>query len=404
MEEKRILVISNKGLSNNESNGRILSLLLHNYDNKNKHNYCLGGCLDIKDVHYIKMNDKRNIKSLCSFGIVKPELGGDVAPIGNGNNSTSIKHKKAFHYYVRNVLYSINFHITKYMKKYVVNNDIDVIFLFGSDAPYLYRLARKLSTKTNKELIIYTCEDYPLKEYNYISRGKDKDIFCKMLHHSLYKETKKAYEVASKSFFNSEPLKEAYLSKIDFKNAEVRYLPSLLTPVDYKPRPIKNIVYGGNLYHDRVISLLDILEVLSKIDSSVKVNLYGNVDATDLSLLDKYNNVKYHGIVKYDELIKIYKNADMLLHMEGFSDYSIINYKYAFSTKISDCYMLGIPFFMYSPIEIASTKYGLGVDPDYTATTNEELINMLKKIINNNIEYVIDKKSVVIDFTPSNII
>lgn len=401
MNNKKILVISNKGLSNNESNGRILSLLLHNYDNKNKHNYCLGGCLDIKDVHYIKMSDKKNIKSLCSFGIIKPELGGDVATIGNGNNSTSIKHKKAFHYYVRNILYTINFHITRYLKKYIVENDIDVIFLFGSDAPYLYRLARKLSIKTNKELIIYTCEDYPLKEYNYISRGKDKNIFYKMLHHSLYKETKKAYKVASKSFFNSEPLKEAYTSTFDIKNASVKYLPSLLSPIDYKPRPIKNIVYGGNLYQDRVISLLDILEVLSKIDPSVKVNLYGHIDDSDLSLLDRYNNVKYNGIVRYDELIEIYKNADMLLHMEGFSDYSILNYKYAFSTKISDCYMLGIPFFMYSPVEIASTKYGLEVNPKYVAISKEELDNRLNDIFDNRVKYENDAGKIKGDFSPS---
>lgn len=55
----------------------------------------------------------------------------------------------------------------------------------------------------------------------------------------------------------------------------------------------------------------------------------------------------------------------MLLQMEGFSDYGVPDYKYVFSTKISDCYMLGIPFFMYSTIEIASTKYGLEVNSKY---------------------------------------
>ena len=404
MNNKKILVISNKGLSNTESNGRILSLLLHNYPNNNKHSYCVGGILDINDVHYIRMNDKRNIKSLCSFGIVKPQLGGDTTPTNTTTNDARIKNKKAIHYYIRNKLYSMNFHITRYMKKYIVDNNIDSIFLFGSDAPYLYRLARKLSIKTNKELIIYTCEDYPLKEYNYISRGKDKDIFYRRLHHSLFKETKKAYKQASKSYFNSEPLKEAYLSKLDIKNAEVRYLPSLLSPIEYKPRPIKNIVYGGNLYHDRVLSLLDILDSLSEIDPSVVVNLYGKISNEDLSLLDKYNNVKYNGIVKYEELINIYKNADMLLHMEGFSDYSVLDYKNAFSTKISDCYMLGIPFFMYSPIEIASTKYGSDINPDYIATSRDELNNKLSNIISNIVAYDVDKDKLINDFRVRNII
>lgn len=404
MNDKKILVISNKGLSNNESNGRILSLLLHNYDDKNKHNYCLSGYLDIEGVHYIRMGDMRNIKSLCSFGIVKPQLGRDIAHTNTTTNDAPIKNKKTIHYYIRNKLYSMNFHITRFLKKYIVDNDIDSIFLFGSDAPYLYRLARRLSIKTNKELIIYTCEDYPLKEYNYISRGKDKDIFYRRLHHSLLKETKKAYLQASKSYFNSEPLKEAYLSKLDIKNTEVRYLPSLLSPIEYKLRPIKNIVYGGNLYHDRVLSLLDILDSLSKIDPSVVINLYGKISDEDLSLLDKYTNVKYNGIVKYEELINIYKNADMLLHMEGFSDYSILDYKYAFSTKISDCYMLGIPFFMHSPMEIASTKYGLDINPNYVAISKDELDIKLSNVINNQNKYEVDITKVRGDFSPSNLI
>lgn len=404
MSNKNILIISNRGLSNNESNGRILSLLLHNYDDKSKHSYCVGGSLDIKDVHYIKMNDKRNIKSLLSFGIVKPELNvNNTPPINNNSNNQPIN-KKAFHYYIRNILYSMNYHITRYMKKYILDNNIECIFLFGSDSPYLYKLAKKLSIKTNKELIIYTCEDYPLKKYNYISKGKDNDIFYKSLHRSLFKQTKKAYKQASRSYFNSEQLKDAYLSKIEINNPSVKYLPSLLSPIDYKPKPIKNIVYGGNLYHDRVISLLDILEALYRIDPSTIVNLYGKINNEDLSLLNKYNNVKYNGIIKYDELLNVYKNADMLLHMEGFSDYSILNYKYAFSTKISDCYILGIPFFMYSPIEIASTKYGLDINQYYVAISKEELKIKIERIINGIVNYEIDEKRIKNDFLPTNLV
>ena len=401
MDNKKILIISNKGLSDSESNGRILSLLLHNYPNNDKHSYCVGGILDINDVHYIRMNDKRNIKSLCSFGIVKPDLVKEVTS-SVMTASPAVKNKKAVHYWVRNKLYSINFHISNFLKKYIKNEGINTIFLFGTDAPYLYRLAYKLTKKAKLELIIYTCEDYPIKDYNYIEKGKDKDIFYKSLSISLHRWTKKAYSLASKSYFNSEPLKKAYLSKLGIKNAEVRYLPSLLSPIEYKPRPIKNIVYGGNLYHDRVLSLLDILNSLSKIVPSVKVNLYGKISDEDLSLLDKYNNVKHNGIVKYEELIKIYKNADMLLHMEGFGDYSLLNYKYAFSTKISDCYMLGIPFFMYSPIEIASTRYGLDINPNYVATSKEELNNKLSNIISNKVTYDVDKDKLINDFRARN--
>ena len=69
---KKVLIISNNGLSDTESNGRILSLLFSGYDDSSLYNYCLGGIPNKKDVHYIRMNDKRNIKSLLSFGYIKP--------------------------------------------------------------------------------------------------------------------------------------------------------------------------------------------------------------------------------------------------------------------------------------------------------------------------------------------
>ena len=45
---------------------------------------------------------------------------------------------------------------------------------------------------------------------------------------------------------------------------------------------------------------------------------------------------------------------------------------------------------MYSPKEIASTKYGLEANPNYVTISKEELDNKLKYIINNHVKYEID--------------
>lgn len=74
----------------------------------------------------------------------------------------------------------------------------------------------------------------------------------------------------------------------------------------------------------------------------------------------------------------------------------MLNFKHAFSTKIADCYKLGIPFFMYAPIEIASTQYGLETNPDFVATSKEELKTKLKNAIGNKVTYkmIIKKKRI----------
>ena len=346
------------------------------------------------------MSDIRNIKSLISFGYIKPSTGcyvggGTGAPVSNAPS-----HKKAIHYFIRNILYMINFHITKYMVRYIKDNNIESIFLFGADSPFLYRLSRILSKRCNLFLEIYTCEDYPLKDYNYIEGGKhNKNIFFKLLMRSLKKQTSIAYWVSSKSTFNSELLCEDYKKAFRISNPGVRYLPSILVRVEYKERDIRHIVYGGNLYTDRVNSLLDISKVLLDINKDVVIDIYGKASEEDIVRLKNNSNINYHGVVEYSKMIDIYKNADMLLHVDGFSDYSIKDYKHAFSTKISDCYMLGIPFFIYAPIDIASTQYAVKTNKDYTAISIEELKDKLNNIINNHLPYQVDYKKIEKDFS-----
>ncbi len=398
----KVLIISNNGLSNNESNGRILSLLFNNFNNESLYSYCLGGKLDKEDVNYIRMNDKRNIKSLLSFGYIKPETNIVIdKSVNNVSNESTIKNKKAIHYFIRNILYSMNFYITNYLYRYIKDNKIESIFLFGADAAYMFRLSRKLSKKCHIPLIIYTCEDYPIKDYNYIEKGKhNNNIFFKLLMSSLRKQTRKAYLIASKSYFNSEFLMKDYMEVYKVNNPEVRYLPSILERVDYRPRPIRNIVYGGNLYLDRVKSLIDVSDVLDDINKEVVINVYGNASNDALTLLKTKSNIIYHGVVDYKTMIEIYKKADMLLHVEGFSEYSFKDYKHAFSTKIADYYKLGIPFFMYSPIEIASTRYAMITNSVYVATSRDMLSGKLKSIIGNNVIYGIGYNSISKDYSP----
>lgn len=402
MEKNKTLVISNTGLSNTESNGRILSLLFNDWDDGLIHNYCVGGCPDKGGVNYIFNSDLSNLKSLLSFGFVKPRTFSFADNKNNDSNETnaSVKtNKKAIHYFIRNILYIFNFHISKFLKKYIIRNQIKKIFLFGTDAPYMYRLARVLSKKCGISLEIYTCEDYPLKNYNYIQGGKhNHNIFFKLLMRSLKKQTRKAYAVSTKCSFNSELLLEDYKKVFKLNNPTVRYLPSVLEKVNYKPREIRHIVYGGNLYFDRVNSLLDISKVLAEINKEVVLDVYGKTNTEDALRLKNCPNINYHGVVSYARMIGIYKNADMLLHVDGFSEYSILDCKHAFSTKISDCYLLGIPFFIYAPIEIASTQYAYKMNKLFTATSFKELEEKLNDVINNRERFTIDYGKIEEDF------
>lgn len=133
------------------------------------------------------------------------------------------------------------------------------------------------------------------------------------------------------------------------------------------------------------------------VSADVVIDVY--VKSKNIDLLTNSPNIFYHGVVEYSKMIKAYKNSDMLLHVDGFSDYSIIDNRNAFSTKISDCYLLGIPFFIYSPLDIASTKYAYSMNKDYTAISKDELKDKLNNIINNQLLHVVDYEKIVKDFS-----
>lgn len=60
--------------------------------------------------------------------------------------------------------------------------------------------------------------------------------------------------------------------------------------------------------------------------------------------------------------------------------------------------MLGIPSFIYAPIDIASTKYAHKTNNDYTAISNNELEDKLYNIINNHLSYKVDYQKMKQDF------
>ena len=104
--------------------------------------------------------------------------------------------------------------------------------MMGGDCPFLYELAYKESKRFNIPLTIYTAEDYPLKEYDYINKTIKLSHWSKKHLKILYKKAKEAFEYSNVSYFNSDVL--LFPSKIEttsplFKvNSEISFSPSLL--------------------------------------------------------------------------------------------------------------------------------------------------------------------------------
>ena len=384
-----VLVLSNNSVSKTESNGRIHSYFVKESIPGRLHNFYVRGIPDVEGVKYISVSPKKALLSKLSLGILNARFNKEDGGV-SGSAKASPKSKKVFFHRIRSFAYLNNRRIIKNLSAYISENNIDTIYLWGCNVPFLYNYAWKLAKLNNIDLITFTGEDYPLKDYNYISYKKSCSF--KYFQRRFQKESKKVYELSKKNMFANEELKELYSNAYSLKNAEVNYFKSELSRVDRKVDKIRNIIYGGNLYPERANSLLEIASYIEKYEDVV-VNVYGNASDEIIGKLNEHRNIKYHGLVSYLELLEETKKADLLLHIEGFSKEYIKDCKYAFSTKISDYFALGLPMFVYGPEEISGVKFCKKVIPSFTAINSNE-ISKINSILEGKSVYSLNYKKI----------
>ncbi len=113
---------------------------------------------------------------------------------------------------------------------------------------------------------------------------------------------------------------------------------------DFSPKnvhvPVK-LVYAGNLYCNRWKTIMKIAESINVInDNGIKITLdiYSNtcLSNTILSHITDKRGIFIHNRVTPKELVEIYRNSDIALHIESFDKKYRLDTKESFSTKIVD--------------------------------------------------------------------
>lgn len=203
-----------------------------------------------------------------------------------------------------------------------------------------------------------------------------------------YRSCQKYYVQLAKEarlvIYNSEMLKQNYENKyVFFGESVVAYNSAESNFSEYCPNEKLKITYFGNLGVGRVDSLLQTADALTEIDPSCVIDVYGNAPDGELEKLSAHPGVIYHGFVSAEQLREIIDASDILLHVESFDPAYIDKLKYAFSTKIAQCFCAGRCLFSYAPKGTASTQYLLSTESAVVAAAPDELKNGLALIINN---------------------
>lgn len=387
----RLLVITNNALCYNNSNGKVMKNYLKDFSESDVFNFFINksgseGCIG---NHYFCVEDKDALSSFLNFGRRKEKQKKKDESSVNGSNNEK---KTSAKYIARFCVWNSGFWKTKEFKKWIASvNPTHVCLMLGNN-PYLYKLSKQIAKKFGSKLVVFIGEDYPIKNYNYIEKTKHKSLSFGIFQSLTKRHFKSLLKRTNLVIFNSEYIKADYIKKYKIKNERVFYQLSDLTgfkPIINKPQ---NVLYAGNLGVGRIDALIVFAKTLYSFDSTIVVNVFGNANEEMKSKMLQVGNIVFHGFVSNEKITAEMQKSDVLIHVEQDSEYSVMNLKNAFSTKISDLICSNRRILLFAPRGLAETEYFVNNISKNVATSQKELSEKIPYIFGDDYDYSITEK------------
>lgn len=395
---RRILLISNNCLSKEGANGRTLSNLLFGWPidclaqfyihnempdfERSKYYYrvldveALKSFFNGKEIvgRVYKLRDEEQIQNRKNS--FEKHLYSFVRQFGNSGKFGLIK-------CIRNIVWNSNKWKGQDFNNWINEFDPELILVQISDCSFILKLAMQISIERNIPLVVYNCEDYyfkkispysPFRVYSFIEYRKVVRDLIKTAEHCIY---------------NSEKLRNLYSKCFQHRNSVIMTSTNITNAVIEQSdcSKLPTIVYAGNIGVGRHKPLIEIAQEVYRINRQIRLEIYGSApNARVTNLLRKQPNIIIKGMVGYEDIIKIMKRSDIILHVESNhkKDYKeLIN---GFSTKIADCLAVGKCLFAYGPKEIASIEYLKKNEVAFVANYKSELASLLSQIITDKSE------------------
>lgn len=250
-------------------------------------------------------------------------------------------HRLGIFYFARNFLWNHSNWKNDGLKKFIDDFAPDIIFAPCYGSKFMLSLTRFVAERTGKRVISYISDDsYTLKQFRF-------SPYFWLNRFSVRRQMRKTFPYYSLVYTMTDTQKEqcerdfGAKMKILRKSWDAEKIPDKLSVGS----PIK-LVYAGGTYLNRHQTLGKIAQAIKNINrDGVKLTLdiyTANEITKKLSkLLDDGVNSKIHEAVSRDELIKIYAESDIALHVESFKLRNRLEVRMSFSTKIVDCLASG---------------------------------------------------------------
>lgn len=380
---KRTLVIANACFSDVGANGRTLKNLFVDTDAGKLAQFFVYGEPDFSVCQkYYQVSDKDALQSLLfpkkAGTLIKEEK---LEKYKETNTEGKNEKKTPVKALGREMVWRLGRWRTKRLWEWMDAFEPEIIVLFIANSAFLIRLTREIEKRYQIPVIVYSTEGYNFMDYNYFTRRFS--LIYYIYYAWLCREYKKLAQFVKQGFFNTTLLRDKYALEYGYP-CSCAMNKSQIDWIEHSEIESEEIriTYLGNLGLGRHKALIEVAEVLQKIDQKLYLDIYGVAsDELIKKELEENAGIRFRGFISYDKVKEVIHKSNLLVHAELNDAMTNRDLKYAFSTKIADCVCSGTPLLIYANEGLAETVFLKENDCAFIAHDKEGLKEILKQAL-----------------------
>lgn len=405
-EYPKVLVVSHNCFSKSGSNGRTISNFFLDWPIDSLAQFYISNEIPDSDVcnNYFRVTDIEALKSIFNSN-KSINISNEYSKLSNDKGKVFqrvyAKHKKrrSYNYIVRNFVWDSKRWMSDKFTNWIDDFAPDMVLIQLGDYSFMLRIALELAEKRGIPLVVYNSEDYYFKDKKSLSP------LYNFYRHDYKRQVQKLISYSSCSVYNSEMLQQTYQK--EFKHDSVVIMTSSdITPLTNKKINIPlTVSYLGSLGVGRHEPLIELAEALHKADPDIYLDIYGEMPNAEVEkLLLNSTGIRLKGFVPYEQVVRVIRTSDILVHAENFSEFYKSDLKHAFSTKIADYLSSGACFLYYGSDNLASTQYLLSHECACVITKRADLLAKIRSILDINTRINTVNKALEVAFKNHNAI
>lgn len=236
----------------------------------------------------------------------------------------------------------------------------------------------------NKPLVFHMMDDWPA------TLGKNgfmKNYWERKINKEFQQLLDKTDVALSISDYMGEEYKKRYGKNfITFHNPICLEFWKNAQRTDYKLSANPEFLYAGRVGLGIDVSLRNIAEAIKKVNKEMGAHIKFVLQTREPPVwIKNYRCVEYQNFVAYEELPRVFADADFLVLPYDFSDKSMNFIKYSMPTKATEYMVSGTPILIFAPEDTALVKYAQKLNWAMVETENNVglLAKKIKKMVEN---------------------